>query len=156
MGKTRGVAFVDRLTRAQSNTNDKGCWIWDNCDKNGYGHSSLRHEGKFYTHAHAAVYVYSGGEIPQGMQCHHKCRNRSCVNPSHIEVVTRAKNLEYRSSEPSPHSRPRVPCPHGMANRSQCIQCYREYLAHYRDTHPDWREKRLVAQRKYDEKRRRS
>jgi len=37
--------------------------------------------------------MLSGIEIAPGMQVDHLCRNRRCVRPDHLEVVTQAENI---------------------------------------------------------------
>lgn len=67
--------------------NDSGCWVWaGQMYPNGYGAW-----GKFY--AHRRMYEERVGQIPEGLQIDHLCRNRACVNPEHMEPVTQAENL---------------------------------------------------------------
>jgi hypothetical protein len=42
--------------------------------------------------AHRAAYEQAKGPIPAGMHLDHVCRNRSCINPDHLEPVTSAEN----------------------------------------------------------------
>lgn len=49
--------------------------------------------GKRYAYAHRVVFESAHGPIPAGMQLDHLCRQRSCCNPDHLQVVTCAENL---------------------------------------------------------------
>lgn len=71
---------------------DTGCWNWQfSKHPQGYGkryvYGSLASE-----FAHVAYYREKYGDIPAGMDLDHLCRNESCVNPDHLELVTHAEN----------------------------------------------------------------
>ena len=42
---------------------------------------------------HRLVYMIMRGDIPDGLDLDHLCRVRSCVNPDHLEPVSRYENL---------------------------------------------------------------
>lgn len=66
------------------------CWIWvARLNRNGYGR--LHHEG-FEKMAHRVCYETFVGPIPEGLLLDHRCRNRCCVNPAHLEPVTHQVN----------------------------------------------------------------
>lgn len=44
-------------------------------------------------YAHRLSYELHKGEIPEGLEIDHLCRNRWCVNPDHLEAVTRRENI---------------------------------------------------------------
>ena len=70
--------------------NNDGCWIYDGyISTTGYGMRSYMGRP---TQAHRAYYRHYIGEIPEGNELDHLCRVRSCVNPDHLEPVTRLEN----------------------------------------------------------------
>lgn len=68
------------------------CWNWHSARMhNGYGVACV---GKARVAAHRVAYMITIGEIPPGLDLDHLCRNRQCVNPTHLEPVTRRENLQ--------------------------------------------------------------
>lgn len=66
------------------------CFIWNGkLNNKGYGKVVLDREMKY---AHRAMYEQEVGPIPDGLEIDHRCRNRACVNPAHLEPVLHPVN----------------------------------------------------------------
>ncbi len=71
--------------------NNSPCWNWiANINNHGYGMFSY---GGSKRAAHTIMYRLVVGEIRSGLECDHLCRNTRCVNPAHIEPVSRRENV---------------------------------------------------------------
>jgi hypothetical protein len=78
--------FIERIEFTDT------CWNWTgHLDTNGYG--QIRVAGK-KPMVHAFGWNTFVGPIEPGLELDHLCRNRRCVNPDHLEPVTRQVNLQ--------------------------------------------------------------
>ena len=78
------------LLKLKSMSDRRGeCWFWlGNVDEYGYGRVGGRKR-----RAHRVWFELVRGPIPAGMDLDHLCRNRRCVRPDHLEIVTRQENI---------------------------------------------------------------
>ena len=88
---------VERFYRHVARKSE-GCWNWIGA-KSKHGYGSFKWLGKTH-HAHRVMLALCGRPIPDGMHTDHLCRNRACVRPSHLEIVTRRENEVMRSQNP--------------------------------------------------------
>lgn len=91
---------------------NSGCWLWfGGVDKAGYGKFRGHRSGKIMAHR------FSFGFVPEGLEIDHKCRNKSCVNPEHLEAVTHQENMRRN---------PRI-CRngHSLPETGRCLICNR-------------------------------
>lgn len=78
---------------------ETGCWDWIGA-RNSKGYPCWSRNSRAVL-AHRVAYESLVGAIPAGMTIDHLCGRAVCVNPEHMEVVTRATN--------SRRGRPQVP-----------------------------------------------
>lgn len=92
------MSLIDKFLDRVSSEPNTGCWLWSgSVSKNGYGVLTIGSRSdatRRRVYAHRIAYLLYKGEIPKGLEPDHKCRVRSCVNPDHLEAVTRSVNTK--------------------------------------------------------------
>ena len=92
----RAAPVLDRIQSKVAHS-PSGCWEWTGAvDLHGYGYLTIgsRLDGtRRKAKAHRVAYEALVGPVPEGLDLDHLCRNRGCVNPEHLEPVTRRENL---------------------------------------------------------------
>ena len=71
---------------------NSGCWIWIGSVNGKYPKLWDGRRG-YVVFAHRFSWTVFRGDIPDGYDVDHKCRLTVCVNPQHLEPVTRLENL---------------------------------------------------------------
>ena len=66
------------------------CWNW--VGKKWMGYGIFCYKGKKWR-AHRLMWALSGRSFTDGLVLDHLCRNRECVNPSHLREVTIGENV---------------------------------------------------------------
>lgn len=81
------AAFADRIAVDPIT----GCWNWTGT-LNDKGYGVLKIVGKAWR-AHRYIWTVAEGRIAAGLTLDHRCRNRACVFPVHLEPVTNRVNV---------------------------------------------------------------
>lgn len=76
------------------------CWLWTGPTSGegrggGYGRMSL--DGQTVA-VHIVMFTHFFGYVPGKKQIDHKCCNRLCCNPNHLEMVTHRQNQKRRDA----------------------------------------------------------
>lgn len=113
--KISGAQFERWLNKVDRLPN--GCWQWrGGKDRNGYAHQVHivlePHMPSKRIYAHRFAYWLYIGEIPKALTLDHLCRNRSCVNPRHLEPIPHRENVLRGTSWAAINSR-KTRCPKG-------------------------------------------
>ena len=73
--------FLARIVKSE------GCWEYDGYRYRGYGKFGITSTKTVLAHRYA--YELWVGPIPEGHLLHHRCENKACVRPDHLEPQPR-------------------------------------------------------------------
>lgn len=106
-----GKEFIDFFNRFRVSAKTS-CWNWCGViNEDGYGHFYMKIPNR-PIRAHRASYEHFVSPIPKGLTINHKCRNKGCVNPGHLEVMTSSENNRL-SKSPSANNMKKIRCLNG-------------------------------------------
>jgi len=87
------------------------CLLWTGKPNQGYGRISFH--GKLWM-AHRWIYEKATGETLTPEMCiDHMCRVRNCVNPAHLQLLTKGGNAIVNSISPTALNKEKTHCIHG-------------------------------------------
>ncbi len=87
------MSTADRFWSNVDRSGPNACWLWTGAlNGSGYGRLSVGGRQGSVARAHRFAYELLIGPIPDDLDLDHLCRVRHCVNPSHLEPVTRRVN----------------------------------------------------------------
>jgi hypothetical protein len=88
---------------------ESGCWYWVDGSVR-YGRVWWKGRRRM---AHIVIYEeMKCEEVRKPLELDHRCRNIKCVNPEHLEIVTRVENND-RSESPSSQNKKKTHCARG-------------------------------------------
>lgn len=130
VSQNKAIHFINKIKFAGTHE----CWEWlGPKSKHGYGYSYFGNKNK---RVHRVFLEYHlKQEIPKNLVVDHMCRNRGCVNPNHLRVVSVSENvLAYNSQSITKILKDRTCCPNcggplvqmKTRKRRQCKPCDRE------------------------------
>lgn len=118
-----------------------GCWLWIG-PREGNGYPRIYQGPRQEQYAHRAAYKYFIGPIVNELD--HICRNRSCVNPTHLEDVTRMENVRRGGNAIKTACKNGHPFVEGSyrleEGRRRCVICKTAYDAIYNKSRKNRRE----------------
>lgn len=136
---------LDRFWKKVDKTEE--CWKWlASIKSEDYPYGQFRFSGKNQG-AHRVAYAIANGSIPEGMDIFHVCQNRWCVNPKHLEAMSRLSRLDKVEGWQARENAKKTHCPKGhplvkgnldetmLKNHGwrQCLTCQNEKIQRYND-----------------------
>jgi len=123
------------------------CPVWTAAKNSPNGYGVFGYEGR-QVYAHRWIYEQERGPIPEGMTIDHLCRNKLCMNPDHMEVVTRSENTRRALFADSEH---RLRVARFQAAKTHCAKGhpFDDANTYYEPKHPTHRKCRACRRAKY-------
>ena len=91
-----GRYSVSRKRSIEWSEQTNGCWNLISHSLSTQGYPSIKRNEK-RSNAHRFIYEECFGWVPRGMVVRHKCDNRLCINPEHLELGTQKDNTHDKS-----------------------------------------------------------
>jgi hypothetical protein len=127
---------IERFMEKVSPEPNSGCWLWigKTHKQNDYGVFSVGHAR--HEQAHRWFYERVRAPVARELELDHLCRVRSCVNPDHLEPVTRRVNQLRGNGFVARHA-VKTKCPQGHPYSPENTYMYRgsRYCQICRDAH---------------------
>ena len=72
------------------------CWVWiAGCNNKGYGQIEINNK---MTKAHIVSWeLHNGRKVKNGHIIHHKCKNKKCCNPEHLQEITNSYHSKFHN-----------------------------------------------------------
>ena len=142
-GTFESLPILERLVACIERTSLFGCWEWKGNIHSWTGYGRIRVNDQECS-SHRFVYELLRGPIPKGLTLDHLCRNKTCVNPDHLEPVTAGENA-LRGFGPCAVNARKIICLRGhrydenntyidKRGRRSCKQCRAEWARKHRPT----------------------
>ncbi len=126
---------------AKIECDESGCWLWTGAlagKTASYGDLRI---GKTNKRAHRLAFVHYIGPIPHGHELHHTCGVKRCVNPWHLQPMTRGDHARHHVTN--------THCPRGHeltgANLYLYLGKYRKCRECGRASWRAWNSRRVTA-----------
>lgn len=117
----------------------KGCWVSGySTGSHGYAQIGWTDQGERRLWlAHRIAWFASNGPIPDGLTVDHLCRERKCINPAHLRLLSNWDNARRNGWSELEDYPLEWTCPrnHGKPRREsngQCPDCQRDTNIRYR------------------------
>lgn len=139
-------ALADRLRERVVVDQESQCWLWQGSisPDNGYGRvfvGSKTDGTNRLASVHRVAYEAFVGPIPEGLTIDHVkargCRHRHCINPEHLEAVTRGEN-SLRGDGPAAQNARKTHCNQGHPLSGENVRVTQRGHRHCRTCERNW------------------
>ncbi len=88
------------------------CWLWT-AYINKFGYGVIGTYDKKTALAHRVSFELTKGPIPEGLEINHLCEVKNCINPDHLEAITRAEHILKTDFQGGKYQKNKTHCVNG-------------------------------------------